>query len=309
MVLSIFKLREKKKKLTNFEEFLETTKTVTLINLKKFLKKNKENTVSFKEFLSFFVSILKELTKQNFFTSLTNEEVFLFGRKETKKNQKKCLWLIINSNFGFCGDYNSFLNKMVKKEIKENDQIIAFGSKVMQFFSKEQIVRLENEVLSEEEVFNRFNAVGLFLLEFFRKNDFDVCRIAYTDLSVNWRLKAKIIEFFPLRQFFLKHEWEKIIDHKLAIIKEENVEIMNYEPKKEIIFQNYLPLFLNSLLYYLFLRTQVVENLLRKSNIENALENTENLLKQNNRFLNHLRQQKITNEIIEIISALEVILG
>jgi F-type H+-transporting ATPase subunit gamma len=84
---------------------------------------------------------------------------------------------------------------------------------------------------------------------------------------------------------------------------------MNYEPKKEIIFQNYLPLFLNSLLYYLFLRTQVVENLLRKSNIENALENTENLLKQNNRFLNHLRQQKITNEIIEIISALEVILG
>lgn len=311
MVLSIFKLREKKKKLKNFEEFLEATKTITMINLKKFLKKNKENTVAFKELLGFFLLILEETTKKNFTSLPPKEEVFLFGKKNNQaQKQKKCLWLIINSNFGFCGDYNSYLNSIVKKKIKKNDQIIAFGNQVTQFFPKEKIVRLENETFNDKEVFNRLNNVSLFLLDYFIKNDFDNCQIVYTDLKPNWNLEVKIIDFFPLSQFFTKCEWKKIIPYELVTINEvKNIEIMNYEPKKEIIFQDCLPFFLNSLFYYLFLRTQFVENFLRKNYVESALENTENLIKENNRFLNNYRQQRITNEIIEIISALEVVVG
>ena len=55
----------------------------------------------------------------------------------TKKDVKSKLYIVVTSNLGLCGGYNSNILSMVKDLVDiENDYIICLGTKGNSFFNK-----------------------------------------------------------------------------------------------------------------------------------------------------------------------------
>jgi hypothetical protein len=66
---------------------------------------------------------------------------------------KKTLYVVVNSNLGLCGGYNSNLNKLVKSEIKNTDEVYAIGTKAVSF-CKNNHLKIKRQDLSVDVNFS-----------------------------------------------------------------------------------------------------------------------------------------------------------
>ena len=84
---------------------------------------------------------------------------------------------------------------------------------------------------------------------------------------------------------------------------------MQFEPEKEEFIINSAPLFLKNKLYIFLINSLLSEHSARMTAMENATNNSEDLIAKYINTQNHARQAAITNELIEIVSGKEALKG
>ena len=214
-------------------------------------------------------------------------------------NDKVHLCVVMTSDRGLCGGFNSNIIKKAKsyfskildegKELK----IITVGSK-----GNDQLKRvygdkiIENISFKESKNANYFDAdkVGKMVIEKFEAGEFDVCTIFYN------QFKNVITQIPQAQQIIpLNNEGEE----------NSSEESYEFEPDEDEILSNLLPKNISTQIFKAMLENSASEQGARMSAMDNATRNAGEMVDKLTIQYNRSRQAAITKELIEIISGAE----
>ena len=214
-------------------------------------------------------------------------------------NDKVHLCVVMTSDRGLCGGFNSNIIKKAKsyfskilgegKELK----IITVGSK-----GNDQLKRvygkkiIENISFKESKNANYFDAdkVGKMVIEKFELGEFDVCTIFYNQFK-------NVITQIPQAQ--------QIVPLNSEENKNSSDESYEFEPDEDEILTNLLPKNISTQIFKAMLENSASEQGSRMSAMDNATRNAGEMVDKLTIEYNRSRQAAITKELIEIISGAE----
>ncbi|MBD1173382.1 F0F1 ATP synthase subunit gamma [Pelagibacterales bacterium SAG-MED03] len=215
-------------------------------------------------------------------------------------NDKVHLCVVMTSDRGLCGGFNSNIIKKAKtyfaklaedgKELK----IITVGSK-----GNDQLKRaygdkiITNISFKESKHANYFDAekVGKMVIEKFGAEEFDVCTIFYNKFK-------NVITQIPQAQQIIPLNVENLEEDK----SEDSYE---FEPDEDEILSNLLPKNISTQIFKAMLENSASEQGSRMSAMDNATRNAGEMVDKLTIEYNRSRQAAITKELIEIISGAE----
>ena len=214
-------------------------------------------------------------------------------------NDKVHLCVVMTSDRGLCGGFNSNIIKKAKSyfsKISEEGKelkIITVGSK-----GNDQLKRaygekiIENISFKESKNTNYFDAdkVGKTIIEKFEAGEFDICTIFYNQFK-------NVITQIPQAQQILPLNNEKDENNS-----EESYE---FEPDEDEILNNLLPKNISTQIFKAMLENSASEQGSRMSAMDNATRNAGEMVDKLTIEYNRSRQAAITKELIEIISGAE----
>ena len=215
--------------------------------------------------------------------------------------EKIHLCIVLTSDRGLCGGFNSNIIKKAKSYFKKilNDnktlKIITVGSK-----GYDQLKRAYKDYIIEKISFkeskniNYFDAdkVGKIIIDRFKKKEFDVCAIFYNQFK-------NVITQIPQEQQIIPL---KASEGKKDSSSEDNYE---FEPEEDEILSNLLPKNISTQIFKAMLENSASEQGSRMTAMDNATRNAGEMVDKLTIQYNRSRQAAITKELIEIISGAE----
>ncbi len=215
--------------------------------------------------------------------------------------EKIHLCIVLTSDRGLCGGFNSNIIKKAKSYFKKilNDnktlKIITVGSK-----GYDQLKRTYKDYIIEKISFkeskniNYFDAdkVGKIIIDRFKKKEFDVCAIFYNQFK-------NVITQIPQEQQIIPL---KSSEEKKDSSSEDNYE---FEPEEDEILSNLLPKNISTQIFKAMLENSASEQGSRMTAMDNATRNAGEMVDKLTIQYNRSRQAAITKELIEIISGAE----
>ena len=215
-------------------------------------------------------------------------------------NDKVHLCVVMTSDRGLCGGFNSNIIKKAKgyfaKLLKDGKdlKIITVGSK-----GNDQLKRaygdkiIANISFKDSKHANYFDAdkVGKMVIEKFGAEEFDVCTIFYNQFK-------NVITQIPQAQQIIPLNVENSEEDK----SEDSYE---FEPDEDEILSNLLPKNISTQIFKAMLENSASEQGSRMSAMDNATRNAGEMVDKLTIEYNRSRQAAITKELIEIISGAE----
>lgn len=209
---------------------------------------------------------------------------------------KKVLLVVITSDRGLCGGFNSSVIKLTNKLIAEkyagkNITILPVGKKGGEFFTRanahvDASYRDTFLNLTGEAGFN----LGSYLLDVYKEGKYDAIELVYNQFKNAATLILTNEAFLPINvNSFGKKENAKKNDYI-------------FEPSAEEILEELIPRILKTQLYRALLDSFASEHGARMVAMDKATENAGDLLKSLKVEYNRARQAAITTEISEIVS-------
>lgn len=226
-----------------------------------------------------------------------------------KRSPEKILLIVIASNRGLCGAFNSNIIKMTTGLLnttynsqfsKGNVSLITIGKKPTEFFQK----RNYKVIASHDDFFNdltfaRISPFAEYLMESFVKKEFDRIDIIYNQFK-NAAVQRLVTEqFLPIVQ-------------DTSAGKPANARVTAdyiFEPDRETVVSGLIPKTLRIQIFKALLDSFAAEMGARMTSMQQATDNARELLRALNITYNKARQNQITNELIEIISGSEALQG
>jgi len=218
---------------------------------------------------------------------------------------EKVLIIVITSDRGLCGGYNSNLIKLAKLDIKEkyaaqftkgNVKILPLGKKGYEHFSKNKFKVVDQywNIFSDLD-FENVAAAANYAMDAFAKGDVDAVDLVYSEF------KNAGTQVFTTEQFLpVKKTESKKGETKADFI---------FEPDKNVLIEELMPKILKTQLYKAMLDAHASEHGARMTAMDKATENANELLKSLKISYNRARQAAITTELTEIVSGAAALQG
>ncbi|WML24498.1 ATP synthase F1 subunit gamma [Neobacillus sp. OS1-33] len=210
----------------------------------------------------------------------------------THRPVKKTGYIVMTSDSGLAGAFNSNVLRRVSQTIKErhksNDEfaIIAIGRVARDFFTKRGMnVILETIGIPAQPNFADIQDITRATVGMFADGTFDELYIYYSHyLSA---ISQEVLEkkLLPLSDLTAS---DKLISYE-------------FEPSAEEILEVLLPQYAESLIYGALLDSKASEHAARMTAMRNATDNAKELINHYTLVFNRARQASITQEITEIV--------
>lgn len=217
---------------------------------------------------------------------------------QSGSSEKKGI-IVVTSNRGLAGGYNSNILKMVMNSgiSKEDAVIYAVGRKGKEALARRGYAIAEDysEVMNEP-VFNDAVSIGRRVLEDFTEGKIGEIYLVYTEFK-------NTVTHIPT--------WLKLLPVTVSDEEEEDaaerLTMMEYEPNEEEALELIIPKYLNSLIYGGLMQSFASENGARMQAMDSATTNAEEMISDLELKYNRARQGAITQELTEIIAGANAI--
>ncbi len=220
---------------------------------------------------------------------------------EEKESEQEIL-LVISSNKGLCGGYNSQLSRVVKSFIAskgENLKVYFIGKKVRELVEKEANVGKSYTFEKSDASFDEMQKVASELSSLFTSGEAGKIHIAYNIFESAMSIIPTVKQILPLS-----------LD---ASVKEELQEKFpfdfKYDPSPEVILDSLIPEAYTSAVWTALLDATAAEHGSRMTAMDSAVGNCKEAIKTLTIKMNKLRQAAITTELIEVVSGAESLNG
>lgn len=252
-----------------------------------------------------YAAKLREIL-QNLSASIgdSNESVYSEERKP-----EKILILVITSNRGLCGGFNSNVIKAANNLIasdyprqheQNNISLITIGRKGSEYFRKRKFNVVEShDGLFDKLTFDNVSPLAESLMKAFAAKQYDRIDIVYNQFKNAATQRLVVEQFLPIAP--------QPQDTGTPALKAEADYI--FEPDKETIVRELIPKTLRIQIFKALLDSFASEQGARMTAMQKATDNAKDLLKSLNISYNKARQAAITNEILEIVSGAEALKG
>ena len=244
----------------------------------------------------------------NITSSVQNIEIFPKIVKGSESN-KIHLIVLITSDRGLCGSFNTAMVKLAKKRINEllNSnkivKILCIGKKGYNQLKREYKDLIINTIVlpykSNEVDYEFAQKVSHRILMMYENDKFDSASIIFSLFRSPLKQEPQLKQIIPV----LNNDENTTKNSVESIDKE----IYEYEPEEEYILKNLIPHNISIQIYRGLLENAAGEEGARMIAMDNATRNAGELIDSLTLNYNRSRQAQITNELIEVISGAEVV--
>ena len=207
--------------------------------------------------------------------------------------------IVITSNRGLAGGYNSNVVKLVTKgELKKDDvAIYALGRKGKDTFARYGYdIRLENDEIVENPSYSDAMKLSQTLLDAYAAGEISEIYLAYTAFKNTVVHEPTLLKLLPV-------ELEQNANEE----QREPGTPMNFEPEDEEALNMIIPKYVTSLIFGGLVEAVASENGARMQAMDSATSNAEDMISHLSLQYNRARQGSITQELTEIIAGANAI--
>ena len=213
------------------------------------------------------------------------------------ESDKKAV-VVITSNRGLAGGYNSNIVKLITSQDWDKDQldIYAIGGKGEEALKSKgyNIVESVPHII-EDPTYEDASALCNKVLDAFTDGEVGEIYLAYTHFKNTVTQEPQLIKLLPV----------EIDEEELSA--EESTVMMNYEPNEEEALNKIIPKYVTSLFYGALVEAHASENGARMQAMDSATSNAEEMISDLTLKYNRARQGSITQELTEIIAGANAI--
>jgi F-type H+-transporting ATPase subunit gamma len=212
----------------------------------------------------------------------------------------RAAYVVIAADKGLCGGYNhNVLNLAYEYMQKSEDRhILTVGQEARAFFNRKGYM-IDVEFLHVSQNPTLYNARNITndILELYDNGLMDEVYVVYTQFHSVLRQEPKVLKLLPLSMSNFQD---------VAVETQYSAE-MFYHPSPKEVFDILVPQYIIGLVYGCLVQSFASEHCARMTAMENATNNAEEMIDNLTKQYNRARQYAITNEISEIIGALEAL--
>ena len=223
----------------------------------------------------------------------------------TERTVEKVLFIVITSDRGLCGAYNSNIIKLTKATIEEkyteqykkgNIVIWNIGKKGYEHFIKNKYKADETyKDLFLKLTFENVQQAAKAAVKAYEEKQFDVVEVVYS------QFKNAGTQFFAVERFLPIPK----VKNKAGATKADFI----FDPSKDQLIAELMPKILNTQLYKAVLDANASEHGARMTAMDKASENANEVLRSLKITYNRARQAAITTELTEIVSGAAALEG
>ena len=205
-------------------------------------------------------------------------------------NADNPLHIIITSNSGLCGSYNNDLLKYVEKHIDKKDPIFAIGEYGIEWLDNNNymVIRRINQIEDVQPA-----VIGKLIndvLVLYRQKEISSIDIVYTQYINTLSFEPSMYQLLPL--------------DPPSYLETKDVEMV---PDRNTMLNYLIPQYVSSVIYATFLEAKTSENAARRSAMDNANKNAQDLIERLSLEYNQARQTAITQEVNEITAGADAL--
>jgi len=207
-----------------------------------------------------------------------------------KRPVKKIAYIVIAGDRGLAGGYNSNILKLVQAETAgENITVLPIGKKAVDYFRNHGVSLLTDSYAEAADVsIGDCFSIAKQLSKSFLKGEFDEIRVAYTNFVSILSQTPTTMRLLPLLR-----------DEQSGEKKESDI---LYEPGSVEVFDAIVPEYLGGVLYGALCESRAAEQAARRTAMDSATQNAEEMIADLSLKFNQARQAAITQEITEIVA-------
>lgn len=230
-----------------------------------------------------YFEILLQTIQNIVSTGNTEESAYL-----TPRPVKRTAFVVIAGDRGLAGGYNSNLLKCAMEQMEgKNAVVLPIGKKAVDFFRTRSFPMLTEEatVAAEVAVGDCFS-IAKQLCNAYLREEIDEIVVIYTDF-------VSVLSQVPKSLRLLPFEMEADAGNKAEV---------EYEPGCDEVLQAIIPEYLGGVLYGALCESRAAEQAARRTAMNAATQNAEEMIEDLSLKFNQARQAAITQEITEIIA-------
>jgi F-type H+-transporting ATPase subunit gamma len=286
-------IKDLKKKIKSTKGTLKITKAMKLVSASK-LNKAQVRILGLRPYSTELEETVR--TVSALATNYSNEYF-------TQKENNKSVVLVISSDKGLCGGYNSMLTKTVRRFINEKkDEELKFfyiGKKVRDLIQKEVNSGKTYTFAKADPTYEEVRKIADELGSMFISGEVGRIYVAYNSFISAIAFDSKVRQLLPM----------VVTPETKEAIKAKYPYDFKYEPGAEHILDTLVPEVYLTTVYTCVLDAIASEHGSRMNAMENASKNCKEMVKKLTLKMNKLRQAKITTELIEVVSGAESLNG
>jgi F-type H+-transporting ATPase subunit gamma len=285
-------------RITSVKSTRQITSAMKMVSAAK-LRKAQDKIVRLRPYANKLYEMLLSLSQ-----SLSDMEVDnVYGRTSVPE---KVLIVVITSNRGLCGAFNTNVIREARRVISENYseqyrngnlKILTIGKKGYDYFRKQtkNMLPEQNDMLNDLS-FGRVEKVAEQIMQSFTAGEFDRVELIYN------RFKNAAVQNLTTELFLpvgaVASEMNKVTPTDYI-----------YEPDQAEIIKELIPKSLKIQFYKAVLNSYVAEHGARMTAMHKATDNATSMIRDLTLQYNKARQAAITNQILEVVSGAEALRG
>ncbi len=316
--------KEIQRRIKSINNTRKITRAMEMVSAAK-MKKEIDNVLAIRSYAQSAWNVLMNLSK-----SLKRSRHGLLEIRDVEN----ILVVVITSNRGLCGSFNSQLIKKVMDQIKNPDLI-----KVNRIKGKKIPSKIDNKDLNFEFVavgkkgfdylncrdkeipalFENFNynpsledvrSLAKVVIDDYTAKKYDKVVVAYTDYVNTIKQIPRLRQLLPVSSADIEKQIEEIEEQRRGIPKDRIEDPVNrwkgvdykIEPEPKKVIDHILPRLVEMQLYHAILESNASKESARMMAMKNATDAANDMMEELQYSYNQLRQMGITQEIAEITS-------
>ncbi|HLR21572.1 MAG TPA: ATP synthase F1 subunit gamma [Tissierellaceae bacterium] len=210
---------------------------------------------------------------------------------------KKSLYIVITSDRGLAGGYNSNINRLVDNKFKNNKEdisLITVGLKGRDFFKKRGYDVIDEFIgISEDPEFSHAKEIGKLATDLFLKGEIDEINLVYTEFISTISYNPMIRKILPVEDISQDDDGP--------------IEIIEFEPSAQEALDFLIPKYMEAIIFGALIESSSSEQGARRTAMQAATENADEMIEELNMIYNRARQTAITMELSEIVAGADAL--
>ena len=289
-------LREVRNRISGIKKTQKITRAMKMVAAAK-LRRAQMNVIAARPYAAKMKELLVQLAGQ----AKEQPGSLLVPREEAKRS----LLMVVTSDRGFCGAFNSNVVKAAVEHInsrmapapgQEPVGLVCVGKKGSDYFTKRQYVIHERRIgVFNQLVFAEAQGIARSLVAGYQRGEYDRVEIIYNEFKSVAQQRIVVEQFLPVPA--------EVKDDKGPHRTTDYI----YEPSAPDLLGALVPKYLDFQIWRVLLESYAAEVGARMAAMENATENASDLIEALQLQYNKARQAAITKELLEVVSGAEAL--
>lgn len=225
------------------------------------------------------------------FASLASENS-AYSKRRSK--ELPALFIIVAGDRGLAGGYNNNIFRSALTMLQPGDYVLPIGKRAVEYYKNRTVFKLVSDEFMSVEDFDSIQSskIAYAIKELYDREEIGSVSLISTKFESMLSQTPDLIRLLPLEDLATSRHGEKI----------ENGTLTEYEPGAEEVLAALIPEYISGVLATSVSEAYASELASRRSAMDTATKNADEMLDQLNLNYNRARQGAITQEITEIVA-------